>query len=164
MDIRLRNLEIKDAPKMLEWMHDEKVTQYLRLDGNNATMETVQNFIQRSYDDKKNLHWAIVDDKDVYLGTISLKNVDYRRKEAELAIVLHCNSMGKGVATRAIKKVLDLASRELKLKRVYLNVLQENKRAVKLYERLGFTYTYTTEIEFHKKTKMLDWYEYKNRG
>jgi len=53
---------------------------------------------------------------------------------------------------------------ELQLNRVYLNVLQENKRAVKLYEKISFKYTHTTEIKFHGEMKMLDWYEYRNRG
>ena len=30
--------------------------------------------------------------------------------------------------------------------------------------QLGFKCTRTTEIEFHGQMKMLDWYEYKNRG
>ena len=165
MEINLRQLEKKDASLMLEWMHDKDVTQYLKLDGDTATMESVLAFIENASTNKEqNLHYAITNEANTYLGTISLKNIDKGKKEAELAIVLHRNSMGKGVATSAIQKLLGIASQELKLNKVYLNVLQENKRAVKLYEKLGFKCTRTTEIEFHGQMKMLDWYEYKNRG
>lgn len=161
MDIKLRSLEIKDAPLMLEWMHDKEVTHYLKLDGDNATMESVVAFIKNaSQNTEKNLHYAIVDENDTYLGTISLKNIDKEKSEAELAIVLHRNSMGKGAATRSIQLLINIALVELKLNKIYLNVLQENKRAVKLYKKLGFEYTHTTELEFKGELKMLDWYSY----
>ena len=161
MEIKLRSLEKKDAPLMLEWMHDHEVTHYLKLDGDNATMDSVLTFIENAiHSTEQNLHYAIADENNLYLGTISLKNIDREKSEAELAIVLHRDSMGKGAATRAIQQVLNIAFQELKLNKVYLNVLQDNKRAVKLYEKLGFRYTHTTEIEFHDESKMLDWYEY----
>ena len=161
MKIKLRKLEVKDATLMLEWMHDKEVTHYLKLDGSNATMDSVLAFIESaSKCTTENLHYAIADENDVYLGTISLKNLDKDKSEAELAIVLHRNSMGKGVATMGIQQLLAIAFQDLKLKKVYLNVLQENNRAVNLYKKLGFKYTHTTEIDFHGELKKLDWYEY----
>lgn len=44
MNVTLRNLEEKDAIRMLEWMHDDNVTHYLKLDGTNATLESTLNF------------------------------------------------------------------------------------------------------------------------
>ena len=60
MEINLRQLEKKDASLMLEWMHDKDVTQYLKLDGDNATMESVLAFIENASTNKEqNLHYAI---------------------------------------------------------------------------------------------------------
>ena len=38
--MRIRPLEKKDAPLMLEWLQDPSVLTYLRLDGCHMTLET----------------------------------------------------------------------------------------------------------------------------
>lgn len=163
MNVTLRNLEEKDAIRMLEWMHDDNVTHYLKLDGTNATLESTLNFIKEANNQKENLHYAIADEYDDYLGTISLKNIDLGKREAEFAIVLHSSAMGKGVATRAMQILLEKVKQEKVLNRIYLNVLQENKRAEKLYKKVGFKYIETSRINVYGRMEQLDWYEYQLR-
>ena len=83
---QLRPLDEKDASRMLEWLHDEEVTQYLSLNGTDATLDDALHFIQNAKDETVNLHRAIVDDNDSCLGAVSLKNIDFIKKEAEYAI------------------------------------------------------------------------------
>ena len=54
----LRKLKLEDAPRMLEWQHDENVMRYLQFDGANKTLTDVQNFIEQVQDDNRNLHLA----------------------------------------------------------------------------------------------------------
>lgn len=110
--------------------------------------------------DGKSIHFAVVDEKDEYQGTISLKNVDLTSLNAEFAISLRRSAQGKGIATQSVRELLNLAFNEFGLERVYLNVLSENKRAIHLYEKCGFAY----EGEFRKhlflrgEYKSLRWY------
>ncbi len=71
--MRLRPLEMKDALFMLEWMHDESVVKNLATDFMNKSIEDCRDFIQSSKKDTADLHMAIVDDDDEYMGTVKKK-------------------------------------------------------------------------------------------
>jgi RimJ/RimL family protein N-acetyltransferase len=133
----LRKLKEKDVPYMLEWMHDKEITQNFRNDFGTYTEVMVKNFIKSSYNDK-NRHFAFVDTNDIYLGTISLKNISYQDKNAEYAIVTRRSAQGTGQAYCATKEILEYAFHTLKLEKVYLNVLEENVRANQFYKKCGF--------------------------
>lgn len=90
----LRKLKLADAPRMLEWQHDEEVMRYLQFDGVNNTLADVEKFIEQAQDCRENLHLAVTAADDRYYGTISLKNIDKSKGEAEYAIALHPDSWG----------------------------------------------------------------------
>lgn len=136
--IHLRNLEEKDAPLMLEWMHDPSIACFFRFDAMSMTEEKCIEYIRTANRDGRSKHFAIVDESDEYLGTISLKNIDQEKKEAEYAISTRKKAHGTGAAMVATKEILRIAFDELGLKRVYLNVLAENKRANAFYKKAGF--------------------------
>lgn len=159
--IRLRDLKEQDAPRMLEWMHDADIVQYLRIKTKKATMEDTLRFIAGARNQTENIHQAITNDMDDYLGTVSLKSIDREKGEAEYAISLYPAVLGTGVAQEATTLILKRAFEIEGLRRVYLNVLEENRRAIRFYEKFGFTYTHTTTTDFDGKEKPLRWYEAK---
>ena len=72
----------------------------------------------------EDMHFAIVDDKnDEYLGTISLKHIDYKNHNAEYAISTRKKVRGSGIAQKSTELILDYAFNNLDLHKVYLNVL-----------------------------------------
>ena len=159
----LRMLKEKDAEGMLEWMHDPEIQKSFRFCAENKKKEDVLRFIREAKVepvDGKSIHLAIVDENDEYLGTISLKNVDLTSANAEFAISLRQNAQGKGIAIQSTQELLELAFNKFGLERVYLNVLSENEKAIRLYEKCGFIY----EGEFRKhlflrgEYKSLKWY------
>lgn len=133
----LRRLEQKDAPFMLEWMRDKTITCNFRYPFARMTLEKVQNFIKYSFDEE-NQHFAITDDKDEYLGTVSLKHISEIDHNAEYAIVTRKKAQGTGIAARATMEILKYAFDDLGLHRIYLTVLSDNIAARKLYENCGF--------------------------
>ena len=96
-------LEKRDAPYMLEWMHDANVVEHLKNDFSSLTIADCERFILNSTNDDEDIHFAIVDEADEYLGTISLKHI--YDKNAEFAIVIRKIAMGKGVSQEAMKKI-----------------------------------------------------------
>ncbi len=133
--MRLRKLEIKDAPLMLEWMHDENVTEFMGADFASKKIEDCETFISASEADDKNVHFAIADENDEYMGTVSLKHVDNTYKTAEFAISTRRASMGKGYAAKAMKEILEYGINTLKLDKIYWCVSTDNKRAVRFYDK-----------------------------
>ena len=138
-EIKLRGLKEKDIPGMLEWMHDPDVNRWFRFDAASMTEERVKDFISGSFTEL-NRHYAVTDDTDEYLGTISLEEIDQENRHALYAISMRKCVWGSGVALTATREVLKIAFHDLQLERVYLNVLSENIRAKRLYEKAGFHY------------------------
>ena len=161
MNYSLRPLQEKDAPRMVEMMQDAQTIRYLQIGGPDYTLETALGFIGRTQDESQHLHRAVVDENDVYQGTISLKNIDRDKEEAEYAISMHPEAQGKGAAMEATARILLDGFRRLKLERIYLNVLEENERANRFYEKAGFSYLETTDIQIHGAEKRLKWYDVK---
>lgn len=141
--MNLRKLELKDAPLMLEWMHDPDVVQNMQADFAHKSLSDCENFIRASQTDNKNLHLAVVDEDNAYMGTVSLKNIE--NGAAEFAITVRKDAMGKGFSKYAMSEIIRIGIEKLKLKSVYWCVSPENKRAVKFYDKNGYT-----RIDFSK--------------
>lgn len=149
--MRVREIKEKDADGMLEWIKDPKTSRWSRIDTENQTKQSVQEFIKNSYIDTETfIHRAIVDDDDNYLGTVSLKNIDMELLSAEYAISLRICAQGTGAAQFGTKEILKIAFEDLSLERVYWYVFSDNERANGYYKKIGAT----LEGEFRKSMKV----------
>ncbi|MCD8045506.1 MAG: GNAT family N-acetyltransferase [Clostridiales bacterium] len=160
MTVYLRELEEKDAPLMLEWMHDESQVEFLAADFRNKKIEDCLEFIRGSRNQEQSVNMAICDEQDEYLGTVSLKNIDPVNKNAEYAIAMRAMATGTGAAGTATDEILRYAFEELGLNRVYLNVLEKNVRADRFYRKMGFRYEgkFTGHLLNHGEFCDLKWY------
>ncbi len=158
--ISLRPLAEKDAPGMLEWMRDPAISCFFRFDAASMTQDKCLSFIRGSASDPSARHYAIVNSLDEYLGTISLKDIDREKGQAEYAISTRSCAHGTGAAMAATRQVLAIAFHELGLRRVYLNVLADNVRANKFYQKAGFRFDRMEEdaLTIRGKSHDLNWY------
>ena len=131
----LRKLEMKDAPLMLEWMHDDMAVCFLQTDFRSKTIEDCRGFINASCGNN-NMHLAVADDEDQYMGTVSLKNITGR--SAEFAIAMRSCAMGKGYSKFAMENIIKTGFEELGLSLIYWSVSPDNKRAVRFYDKNGY--------------------------
>lgn len=136
--MKLRNLEPKDAPRMLQWMHDPDAVAHLQGSFLEKTLQDCLDFIAGSQASDTQLHLAIADEDDTYLGTVSLKHIDRQQKDAEFAIAIHPDAMGTSCARAAMEQILQLGLTELGLNRIFWCVSPENRRAVRFYEKGGY--------------------------
>lgn len=159
----LRELREEDAAGMLEWMQDKDIQKNFRFAAVKKTKKDVLAFIQSAGNvpqDGQSIHYAVTEDGGEYLGTISLKNLDLKAQNAEYAIVLRKKAQGRGLALAATKEILRMAFIEFGMERVYLNVLRENQKAIRLYERCGFVYEgeFRNHLFLGGEYRMLKWY------
>ena len=134
--MHLRGLEIKDAPLMLEWMHDPGVTRYMRTDFSAKTLDDAEAFIRSSRENSHDVHLAIASDSDVYMGTVSLKYVE--DGSAEFAITVRSEAMSRGYSWYAMEEILRRAFSEMGLNSVYWCVSRQNIRAMRFYDKHHF--------------------------
>ncbi len=141
---KLRLLEEKDAPLMLEWMRDPKINQFFKFSIDDVSEESAMRFIHRAQretankEDPSNLHYAVVDGADEYYGTVSLKNINWQDKTAEYAISTRHIAKHRGYGQFATRKILEIAFEQYHLEQVYLYVLTDNTAAIKMYKKCGF--------------------------
>lgn len=136
--IKLRRLELADAKAMLEWLINPDIYEKMQYNPDEQSFEQCISFIKNSWKDQKNLHYAITDMTNEYMGTVSLKNIDIKNQNAELGIVLHPKAFGKGIGAEALRLIAIKAFDELNLHKIYLYVRQDNERAVKFYRKNGW--------------------------
>lgn len=161
--MNLRKLELKDAPLMLAWMHDENVTGNLRTNFSSKTLGDAENFICQSREEKDNLNMAIVSDTDEYMGTVSLKNIE--NGSAEFAITVRAEAMGRGYSWFGMKSIIEKAFEELGLISIYWCVSKSNARAVRFYDKHNFCeaeYIPQNILERYDGTVDLKWYSVLN--
>lgn len=171
--MNLRELKLEDAPKMLEWMHDDNVTKYMDTSFLEKNIEDCHSFISESRNKEKNYHLAICKDDNNYIGTVSLKNIDRINKNAEFAMTVCSDAMGQGYARCAMKSIIKIGFEKLGLEQIYWYVSKENIRAIRFYNKNGYIQihnrerikTNITQFQFEKYF----WYQierlkYKNKA
>ena len=136
--MKLRKLEEKDAPLMLEWMHDPGVVSHLSSNFAEKTLDDCLGFISAAREEGNGIHLAIADETDTYMGTVSLKHPD--GKTAEFAITVRACAMGKGYAAWGMEEILRRGL-AMGLEAIYWCVSPENRRAVRFYDKNGYRRT-----------------------
>ncbi len=78
---------------------------------------------------------------DIRVGYIRYRNVDWMKKRVEIAIRLGQKYWGRGIGKFAIGELLAHLFYEKGLEEAWLSVGSFNQRAIRLYEKCGFTET-----------------------
>ena len=136
--IHLRELDFCDAEAMLAWLHEPAVRRYLEGGKESISLAEVEQFILSSRITEGDLHWAVADEKDVFLGMVSLKNIDFTRGQAEFSIGLCASAQGQGYASKAADGLLHHVFCALGLDRIYMYTRPENGATCAFNLRYGF--------------------------
>jgi len=84
--------------------------------------------------------WAVEDRLGCLIGRISLRDIDNRKAHARLGITFGAPYIGRGLGTEALRMFLDHYFTDLGFQVMLLDVAAPNQRAVRAYERLGFSH------------------------
>ena len=138
---KLRELEREDIKRINKWRNDPELIACL-----GAPYRFINEDVDSDWYDKyinaRNscVRCAIIDtEKDEILGLISLININYINRCADLHIMIGGKeNRGKGIGTFAVSAMVKHAFLNLNLRRIELGVLENNIVAIRLYERCGF--------------------------
>lgn len=127
--------------RMYKWSRDEGV---LRWSGGSVLSMSFEDFKdafrrELRHQDKHRRVFCLLTDTGELIGRLGYFNIDYRRGEAELGIVIgERKYWGRGYGTDAVKTLLAHIFEETDLERVYLYTYAENERARRSFENCGF--------------------------
>ena len=94
------------------------------------------------------------------VGVISLTDLDYSNKKAELSYWLGKRYWGKKIMKEAIVLILNFVFNQLNFNKVYATVMHPNTKSARLLEACGFQYEGTMRQNVFKNGEWLDQFLY----
>lgn len=158
--IELRKVQPTDSEIYFNWKNDYDVMKHTNPNFDLATREEVDGFISFIIGEPSSKGYMIVnrETQDV-MGIVSLINIDTKNRSAECIIDIgNKDYWGKGFGNEALSLLMNYSFNELNLHRLYLNVFSSNKRAIALYERLGFVHEGTMREGIYREGSWQDIY------
>ena len=140
--VLLTELRDADSPALFRWINDRELVE---LSSTFAPVDRESH--ERWFDDVRGRGdveiFAIRTASDERLvGSCQLRGIDRERGTAELQIRIgERDAWGRGYGTEAVRLLLRRAFEELGLERVELQVFPSNARAIRAYEKAGFSRT-----------------------
>lgn len=136
----------------VNWLNDKLVNQFL-VSGGDYTLKKLSKYLEEVEQNPK-YFWAIkLKGTNKHIGNIKIDPIDLNELSGEYGIMIGDRSIwGKGIAKEASEIVLAFCFETLHLKKISLGVHKNNLKAIRLYEKLGFTFEKQFESNVLKNT------------
>ena len=130
---------VDDAATYVDMLNKYEIAKYIEQYTKTITVEGEREYLAKN--DSDSINYAIVDkENDQLIGSISLMHINSIHRTAELGIFIGDEDhLSKGYGSDAIKLILDYGFNQLNLNNIMLKVIGFNKRALRAYEKCGFT-------------------------
>lgn len=140
--LTLRKILKSDLYDVHDYAKDPMVTKYLlwnphpNLDTTRQYLKTVTSY----YKSGKFYDWGIVSREDGrMIGTCGFSNIDFDNNSAEIGYVLNSRYWGRGIATEAVRRVIDFGFNSLGFHRLEARYMLENEKSRRILEKCGMT-------------------------
>lgn len=138
--VRLRAIQKSDSGAYKTWINDRELVHY------NSAWSPISDFNHEGWFQSVSQNstiriFSIIElENDALIGSCSLRHIDHLHQNAELQIRIgESDRQGAGLGTEAVRLLLDFGFRDLNLERIFLHVFTSNARAIRSYEKAGFT-------------------------
>lgn len=143
--VRLRRIERSDLPRFIEWLNDPDVRESLAnvypfslaqeelwFEGTLKLEPAAQPFAIEARGRSRKVEWT-------HIGGTGFHGVDWRNRSAEVGIFIGREGLwNSGYGTDALRALVRWGFLELNLNRIWLRVYEDNARAIRSYEKVGF--------------------------
>ena len=136
--IRIKPIKLEDVYQMKNWGYHKNplLSDYNLLEMTDEELKLWYKYKKRGFNQ---IYYSVFNEVDILIGYLGIKNIRRIWKEATLGIVLDPNYINMGYGTEIITNYLDYFFEELNMKTMYLEVAKFNKRAMRCYEKCGFS-------------------------
>jgi len=156
-NVRLRKPEPSDVDALFQHKNDPEVASLLGGFSKGYTRADLVRWVEAHAQARDEALYVVADAEDRCLGHVGLYKIDHRVRSAEFAIMLgEKRTWGTGLGRACTQFMLRFGFDELQLHRIYLEVLETNARAKKLYTSLGFQLEGTLRQAQWKSGRWLD--------
>lgn len=143
--VRLRPAEAEDVPLFVRWLSNPELRYYVTIRYMSEALEKrwFEGMVtSTSGAAPARLHFVIETLDDAHpIGIVGLEDINWRDRNAEFGIIVgEPDFWGRGYGSDALRTILDVGFRWFNLHRIFLHVVAENARAIRSYEKCGFTH------------------------
>jgi RimJ/RimL family protein N-acetyltransferase len=126
--------------KMMKWINDKEVTQFLSRGTFPASAELLNKEYESLSSPMTEIQLALVDKKtETYIGIVGLHSFNWIARHCEFRILIgEKNYWGKGYGAQACQLIVSYAFEILNMNKVWLGVNMQNTRAYESYQKCGF--------------------------
>ncbi len=140
-NLRLRLLREADLPMTLHWRNQDDIRCwffYSDIISRQDHLDWFKKYLTRDDD----FIFIIEEIQNGYrpIGQVSIYQVDWAAQRAEFGRLMigESDASGKGYAFKASQMAASIAFYTMGLKEIHLEVLVDNKKAIAIYEKMGF--------------------------
>jgi len=147
--VRFRGVERSDIPRFVEWLNDPEVTEGIMVHYPISQADE-EGWFDRMLTHPVDERVMGIEAMDItsgasaeawkLIGTCSFQRIDWRLQSAEFGILIgDKNFWNRGYGTEAVRLLVQHGFNTLNLNRIFLHVFETNPRAIRAYEKAGFT-------------------------
>ena len=156
--IILKELEVSMVSlKYLQWMNSKNLMRYTEQRFSKHSIPKIINFVKETKKSKNNYAYGIfviINNKKIHVGNIKIGQINLKHKYADISYFIGDVKFQKlGIGSIAIKKVLEIAKRKFKLKKIFAGIYSNNiaSKKVLLKNKFVLEGIFTKEFIYNKK-------------
>lgn len=135
----LRPPEPRDVDDLLPIKNDPEIAALLAGTARAWSRPNLLDWVEHHRTAQDEAFFVIADAADRPIGHAALYRIDRAAGTAEFGILLGDRSVwGKGIGSRITRFMIEYGFDALDLRRIFLEVVETNPRAMRVYEKLGF--------------------------
>jgi RimJ/RimL family protein N-acetyltransferase len=133
----LSPIDVNDVEIFTEWLNDLEVMKYFNLYHHMISLENEKETLIKLSNDH---NYSIIDlEKNELIGNCGYCSIDHINQTAETGIFIGNKSFwNKGYGIEALSLLIDYGFKALNFHNIMLRVFENNKGAIKCYEKIGF--------------------------
>lgn len=137
--IYLREINKDDTDNIIKWRNCNEVRKFF-IDQQLLTEDIHNGWLKSNVETRRAIQFIIVlKEEDLPIGSVFLKDIDLKNNKAEFGIFIGEEfGRGKGYGREALKIIVDYGFKVMKLNKIFLRALEENKAAIKCYQSVNF--------------------------
>lgn len=124
----------------VSWLNDKEMSTIILSAETTTTLEECKEYATEMIQSNNNHFFAMVaHDTNEHIGNFRLGPHDRHNNRIQLGMMIgNKEYWGKGIGTEVVRLGLEFAFRNLKVHKVFLDVREDNRGAIKIYEKNGF--------------------------
>ncbi len=152
--MKIRPLE-KDDLKNVHKINNELNIMAYWFEEPYESLTELESLYERHIHDETERRFVIEKDNR-FAGIVELVELDYIHRNCEIQVIVNEEFQGDSLGESAMEKIIDYAFYILNMHKVYLYVDVDNKKAIHIYNKLGFKEEGCLRQQFYAKGKYKD--------